>query len=629
MLVKWIIDNNHLALLRDGELEQLNAASLLDYLTGEKQFDDEDVSALNPRELSVARIGIPLKAELIQTTQSAGIQFSLYVIRRGERISVDMRNGIVIDHGIKDDAWFYITGPVEELNSILKKAQILQTGELNLHQYLDLLSLCKKENFFLVENHIDMSLIDKPIVTTGLVPQYITADLYAYQKTGYSWLKYMADERCGCILGDEMGLGKTLQVISLMSDYAAEKKTPMLVIAPVSLLENWKREINKFAPVMKPYIHHGSRRTGRYQEMQKYDVVIVSYNTAVSDLSMLRMINWPLVSVDEAQNIKNPFSERAKSVKMLPRDMSIAISGTPFENHVTDIWSITDFVFPNYLGTLASFNSTISDDVYGAQLIEPMLSPIMIRRLVRDVADDLPEKVIIPQPIRMSDEECLEYERMRQEALKQSQSSTPDLGLLQKLRMFCTHPDVVARVQSNEPLNTSVKYERLCEILDEIIMSGEKVLIFTSYKKMFDIFIRDLTKRFGIPVLTINGETPVEERQKLIDTFSGFQGAAIFILNPRAAGTGLNITAANHVIHYNLEWNPALEDQSSARAFRRGQDKTVFIHRLFYINSVEQIVNDRIERKRAISDVAIVGTSGEQENREDITNALLLSPLHR
>jgi len=627
-VVKWIINDNHVAFLRDRELQHPNAAFLLDYLVGEKQFEDEDTSDLNPRELSVARIGVPLKAELFHTSEGAGIHFSLFVIRRGERIVVDMRNGIVIDHGIKDDTWFYITGPIEELNGVLKRAQISQTGELKLRQYLDLLSLCKNENFNLIENRIDMSLIDKPIAATGLLPQHITADLYGYQKTGYAWLKYMVDEGCGCILGDEMGLGKTLQVISLMSDFVAEKKTPMLVIAPVSLLENWKREINKFAPEMKPYIHHGIRRTGRYQELQKYDVVIVSYNTAVSDLSMLRMISWPLVSIDEAQNIKNPSSERARSVKMLPRDMSIAISGTPFENHVTDIWSITDFVFPDYLGTLASFNSTVSDDVYGAQLIEPMLTPIMIRRLVRDVADDLPDKVIIPQPIRMSDSESLEYERIRQEVLQQSQSSTPDLGLLQKLRMFCTHPDVVATDQSKGPLSTSVKYERLCEILDEIILSGEKVLIFTSYKRMFDIFTGDLTRRYGIPVLAINGETPIEERQELVDTFSNIRGSAIFILNPRAAGTGLNITAANHVIHYNLEWNPALEDQSSARAFRRGQDKTVFVHRLFYIDSVEQVVNDRIERKRAISEVAIVGTSGEQENREDITNALLLSPLH-
>lgn len=505
---------------------------------------------------------------------------------------------------------------------------ISQTGEINLRQYLDLLSLRKKEDFDFIENLIDMSIVDKSNVKSKLLPQHVVANLYSYQKTGYAWLKYMADERCGCILGDEMGLGKTLQVISLMSDYAAEKKTPMLVIAPVTLLENWKREIKKFAPQMNPYIHHGSRRTGRYQDLKNYDVVIVSYNTAVTDLSMLRMIAWPLVSVDEAQNIKNPSSERARSVKMIPRDMSIAISGTPFENHVTDIWSITDFVLPEYLGSLASFTSTISDDIYGAQLIEPMLTPIMIRRLVSDVADDLPDKVIIPQPIRMSESESQEYDRIRREALQQSQSTTPNLGLLQKLRMFCTHPNVIETEHITDPIDASVKYERLCEILDEIISSGEKTLIFTSYKKMFEIFIYDLTRRYGIPVLAINGETPVEERQTLVDTFSSIQDSAILILNPRAAGTGLNITAANHVIHYNLEWNPALEDQSSARAFRKGQEKTVFIHRLFYIDSVEQVVNERIEKKRAISEVAIVGTSGEQENREDIINALLLSPLH-
>jgi len=251
----------------------------------------------------------------------------------------------------------------------------------------------------------------------------------------------------------------------------------------------------------------------------------------------------------------------------------------------------------------------------------------MIRRLVKDVANDLPDKIVIPTAMIMSDAESRQYETMRLETIAQDECRSPVLGLLQKLRMFCTHPKITDQDLSGDPAMLSIKYERLCEVLEEITGNNEKVLIFTSYIRMFDIFLDDLPARFCIPVLAINGETPVSERQKIVDTFSDVGGSAIFVLNPRAAGTGLNITAANHVIHYNLEWNPALEDQSSARAFRRGQNRTVFIHRFFYANSVEQVINERIERKREISDAAIVGISGEQENREDIANALLLSPL--
>jgi SNF2 family DNA or RNA helicase len=626
MALKWIVDDNHIALERDGVLEQLSAALLWEHLS-DSFPQDEDYSGIKFSELSAAKIGTPMKAELLHEQDSNTIIFSLFAIRQGTRIPIDIRDNFIVDHGVHNNTIFYINGPIDDMSEVLQTVQISNSGNITLHQYLQLVNICKERNLDLIEDNVEFAQLDKSLIATNVEPKHITATLYPYQKTGYAWLKYMTDERCGCILGDEMGLGKTLQVISLFSDIVYSMKNPMLVIAPVSLLENWKREIRKFAPEIKEYIHHGGNRTGRYQELQNYNVIIISYNTAVSDLSMLRMIDWAVVCIDEAQNIKNPASERAKSVKMIPREMSIAVSGTPFENHVTDIWSIVDFVFPSYFGTLSSFNSFVSDDVNGARLIEPMLSPLMIRRLVKDVAKDLPEKVVIPTAIIMSDAESILYEQIRQEAISQTDSSNPVLGALQKLRMFCAHPQITNPELSDNPMKLSVKYERLCEVLDEIISSNEKVLIFTSYIRMFEIFLNDLPSRYGVSVLAINGETPVAERQNLVDTFSTTCGAAIFILNPRAAGIGLNITAANHVIHYNLEWNPALEDQSSARAFRRGQNKTVFIHRLFYANSIEQIINERIERKREISDVAVIGTSGEQENREDIVNALLLSPL--
>lgn len=345
---------------------------------------------------------------------------------------------------------------------------------------------------------------------------------------------------------------------------------------------------------------------------------------------MLNMVNWQMVVLDEAQNIKNPYSSRAKACKALNRVRSLAVSGTPFENHVTDIWSLVDFIQPNILGSLQSYKNVISDNVEGGKKIEPILSALMVRRLVKDVAKDLPEKVVSVQPLQMSDSECKEYTQYIGELKDSMDLNNINLGMLQKLRIYCTHPDAVNESFSeNDPYEVSVKYQRLCEIVEEIISRKEKVIVFTSYKRMFDIFKHDIPKRFGIQMWTINGETPVLDRQTIVDNFNTLDKSAMLVLNPRAAGTGLNITGANHVIHYNLEWNPSLEDQSSARAYRRGQKKTVFIYRLYYKGTVEEVVNDRIERKRDIASHAIVGNNGKSQDREDIIRALQLLPILR
>jgi SNF2 family DNA or RNA helicase len=629
---KWIIFEHHIALEHSNCILHPNATELYSFL----EYKDEmeimpDLMCKSPKEdfplLHFSNVGSIINCELVSIKETGKVSLNLFALRKKKRIDIDIINGAIIDHCVTEKEWFYLTGNVIELNNLLKKIGILNTGKITMNQYLEILKQEYLTKSGLVVNKVDISMLNKPVDLSEKEPARLKAVLYKYQKVGYLWMKYMINESSGCILGDEMGLGKTLQVITLFLDLILKEKIPILVIAPVSLLENWKRECLKFAPSIKTYIHHGNKRTGRYRELQNKDVVIISYNTAISDLSMLKMINWQMVVLDEAQNIKNPTSERAKSIKKIPRAASIAVTGTPFENHVTDIWSLTDFVVPGILGSLENYNRYISDDISGAEKLEPILSPIMIRRLVIDVATDLPEKVVIPQPISLSEEESLVYEQYRKEAMKKMNTNSPNLALLQKLRMFCTHPNICESVNNNiDPYIVSVKYQRLCEILEEIIARKEKVIVFTSFKKMFDIFFEDIPKRFSIPIWAIKGSTPVGERQAIVDSFNKNIGSCFLALNPRAAGTGLNITSANHVIHYNLEWNPALEDQASARAYRRGQEKNVFVYRLFYSNTVEQVVNERIERKRLIAQKAIIGNDGEDIDRNDILNALNLTP---
>lgn len=622
---KWIVVDHHIAIDTGDEILHPSADEVYSFLAE----DYESLTIPNPLEqlnrLHFSKVGSPIKCKVFSNADDE-IALSIYAVRKNKEYAVDMIEGQIIDHALSDSEWFYITGDLDTLQQMFAVAGIKHCGSLSIGQYLDLI----KQEFFSdnkeIINCVNKDTIHKLLASDGRIPEGIKAELYNYQKTGFLWMKTMLDANHGCILGDEMGLGKTLQVITIFQSLKLQKRLPLLVVAPVSLLENWKRECEKFAPDLDVYIHHGSKRTGLPSVLKNHDVVIISYNTAVSDLSMLKMINWWCVVLDEAQNIKNPYSDRAKSVKSITRKTGIAVTGTPFENHITDVWSLVDFSVPGLLGELSSFQHSVSDDVLGAEKIEPILSPIMIRRLVRDVANDLPEKIVIPQPLVMSEEEQQEYIRYQQEAkTSASNGSALTLAILQKMRMFCTHQLLCEELSGADPWKMSIKYQRLCEIIEEIISRGEKLLVFTSYKKMFDIFESDIPHRFEIEMNSINGDTPVAERQTIVDWFNNYDGSAMLALNPRAAGTGLNITGANHVVHYNLEWNPSLEDQASARSYRRGQDKNVFIYRLYYTDTVEEIVNERIDRKRDIASTAIVGTDGAME-KNDILRALELAP---
>ena len=623
----WVIVNNHLALKVNGNIIHPSAKEVYSALFGE---NIRDIHCPNPKDelpnIRFSKIGTELSIDL-KNSKDGSVSIKIYALRRDSVISIDFYEGNIIDHCVAGDTWFYLTGDITEAQTLLNECGITSSGLISIHQYLKLIEHDLLSDHCLVKNNVSVTALKTPVDESEKTPDTLNASLFPYQKTGFLWLKYMLEETQGCILGDEMGLGKTMQVIAELLHLKAEGSLPALVVAPISLLTNWERECAKFAPSLNTFIHHGNNRTGNFRDLLYYDVVITSYTTVVSDQHMLNMITWQLVVLDEAQSIKNPSSARTKACKSLKRKRSLAVSGTPFENHVTDIWSLVDFIQPGLLGSLSKYNEIISDDTEGGKRIEPILSPLMIRRLVKDVAKDLPDKVVSAIPLQMSEEECKQYAQYRNDLLKEYDAENISLGMLQMLRIYCTHPFAALKSpNAGNPVDVSIKYQRFCEIVEEILSRNEKVIVFTSYKMMFDIFHNDIPTRFRIPIWLINGETPVEDRQNIVDTFNDTPGAAMLILNPRAAGTGLNITGANHVIHFNLEWNPSLEDQSTARAYRRGQNKTVFVYRLYYEGTIEEVVNNRIERKRDIAATAIIGTDGISQDREDIIKALSLVP---
>ena len=456
-------------------------------------------------------------------------------------------------------------------------------------------------------------------------PEGITAELYPYQRDGWHWLRFVMREQLGGLLADEMGLGKTLQVISALRDPGGKSGSGgALVLAPGSLLENWIREIARFCPDFRTLKHHGSIRTGRPVELRGFDVVVSSYDTAIRDLSLLKMVGWNVVVLDEAQNIRNPDALRTRSVKQIGRNLGLAVTGTPIENRLRDLWSIMDFVAPGYLGTLKSFEERYGEDTEAAATLEPLVTPLMLRRRVSEVADDLPERIDIPEVLELSETEARAYDEMREKIFAEF-GAVATLVSLGKLRQFCAHPDIV-RDGNGSRNETFSKFERLKDLLEEIFSLNEKALVFTSYTRMADHIADMVTSQFGAMAATLDGRLDICDRQPLIDMFSEYGGPAVLVLNPRAGGSGLNITAANHVIHYNPEWNPALEDQASARAHRRGQERPVTVRRLIYARTVEEVIDERLRRKRDIAGTAIIGVEGKEDDYADILAALERSP---
>jgi len=565
----------------------------------------------------------PLQRPAVELcASSGGRSFSIEQVPHSDQIIVG------------NDSWYpLIPENIQDICSILKEIKADGSGPVTLRQALELTkmdsSLVSVETASELPNDCNISDGGCDQALELLSCNGFQADLYPYQKNGFSWLKSISEEGLGCVLADEMGLGKTLQVIAVLSYFKVARNQPALIIAPATLLENWRREFARFSPGMTVYVHSGNGRTGFPSQLKKYDIIVCSYDTAVRDQGLFGMIEWGFVVLDEAQAIKNPETRRAIAAKGLKRRVAIAVTGTPVENKLADLWSIMDFSCPGLLGSREAFDHTYGDDYQSAEKLETVASPLMLRRRVADVATDLPEKIIIPQPVNMSDAEIGQYDLIRQQIADEYGKSATLISLL-RLRQFCTHPLLLEEDENGahiSPMQSS-KFCRLLEILEEIVLNGEKAIIFTSFISMSDLLASELPIRFSIPSWQIDGRTPVAERQEVVDAFSAVAGSAVLILNPRAAGTGLNITAANHVIHYTLEWNPAVEDQATARAFRRGQTLPVTVHRLFYPDTVEEVINDRLDRKRQLAEVAVVGTEAPEVETADIARALQLSPIN-
>ena len=515
----------------------------------------------------------------------AGLKVDAAVTVRGQP---EVLGKLVDDHVLSGDVWYPL-----DAESLEASKECLQRGaseETPLAAYTNIYRGLNPS--VRIRDDVDIAQLSRLAPQSGDL-RCLKATLYPYQEVGYQWLSEAVEAGLGCLLADEMGLGKTVQVIALLEERCSRGLGPSLVVVPVTLIENWRRELHRFAPALRVNAHHGPSRARYGGAFNSVDVVLVSYDTAARDVGVFLARDWDLIVMDEAQNVKNPDTQRAQLLRQFPRRAAVMMTGTPIENSTLDLWSLADFAVPGYLGEREHFVTSLAEQ---PELLARAIKPLLLRREVADVATDLPERIDADVVIDMFEGESSGYEELVSSMQGQANRGNA-LALITRLRQYTAHPSLVSDLTPEDPIFMSAKLARLTEMLGEIVAANNKALVFSTFRAMSDLISRVILERMYVPSWVIDGRTPAKSRQQIVDTFSGHDGPAVLVLHPATGGTGLNITAANHVIHYTLEWNPARESQATARSFRRGQELPVFVHRLIYPDTIDEIIADVLRKK--------------------------------
>jgi SNF2 family DNA or RNA helicase len=483
-------------------------------------------------------------------------------------------------------------------------------------------------------------------------PDAFQGTLRPYQCRGYSWLAFLRRWGLGACLADDMGLGKTIQTLALIQrDWHADGKRPVLLICPTSVVGNWQKEAARFTPELPVMVHHGTGRTkdaAFTQEAAGHAIVISSYPLLHRDFEVFKRVDWAGVVLDEAQNIKNPETKQAKAARSISADYRVALTGTPVENNVGDLWSIIEFLNPGLLGTQTEFKRTFfvpiqaQHDPDAVQRLKRVTGPFILRRLKTDksIIADLPDKLEMKVFCNLTKEQASLYAAVVKEveggldSAEGIQRKGLILATLSKLKQVCNHPAQFLGDNSAIP-GRSGKVARLAEMLEEMIAVGDRALVFTQFAEMGELLRKHLQDVFGREVLFLHGRVPKKHRDSMVERFQAddqepirsspeprasaraaarsisysdrLQAPSIFILSLKAGGTGLNLTRANHVFHFDRWWNPAVENQATDRAFRIGQTRNVQVHKFLCVGTLEEKIDEMIERKKEVAE-KVIGT---------------------
>ena len=455
-------------------------------------------------------------------------------------------------------------------------------------------------------------------------PKAFSGTLRPYQVRGYSWLSFLRQWGLGACLADDMGLGKTIETLAMIErDWEAGIKRPVLLICPTSVVNNWQKEASRFTPELPVMVHHGADRprgAAFAKEAREHAMVISSYGLLQRDIKSLQRVSWAGVVLDEAQNIKNPETKRARAARAIQADYRIALTGTPVENSVGDLWSIMEFLNAGFLGTQADFKRNFfvpiqaQRDANATERLKRVTGPFILRRLKTDrsIIADLPDKMEMKVFCTLTEEQASLYAAVLKEVEEGLASAEGIerkgmiLATLSKLKQVCNHP--AQFLGDNSRLShRSGKLDRLTEMLEEVIVVGDRALIFSQFAEMGKLLKRHLQETFGCEIPFLYGGVSKRKRDQMVDRFQGEDGPPIFLLSLKAGGTGLNLTGANHVFHFDRWWNPAVENQATDRAFRIGQTKNVQVHKFICAGTLEEKIDEMIERKKEVADT-VVGT---------------------
>ncbi|MBB6678574.1 DEAD/DEAH box helicase [Cohnella lubricantis] len=496
------------------------------------------------------------------------------------------------------------------------------------------------------------SELPKPATPTGL-----HAELRSYQREGFAWLAFLRRFGLGAVLADDMGLGKTVQLISYLLDMKENapdgKPQPALIICPTSVLGNWQKELQRFAPSLSVMLHYGSGRLSGSEAFadaaSSADVVLTSYATASLDQEMLQTFQWASICLDEAQNIKNAQTKQSAAVRSFRARHRVALTGTPVENRLAELWSIYDFIAPGYLGSQRAFQQRFAaaieqeGDAKKTAELRRLINPFMLRHKKKDpsIQLDLPDKNEMKTYIHLSAEQAASYDRIVRELLEKLnklegiERKGAVLGALTRLKQACDHPSLLegeaadtaaatagrssggelAEAELAAAVGRSSKLERLLDMVKELRDEGEKCLIFTQFIGMGRMIQAVLEQELGEPVLYLHGGTPKLQRDRMIERFQARdlppdEQPNVFVLSLKAGGVGLNLTAANHVFHFDRWWNPAVENQATDRAYRIGQTKDVQVHKFISLGTLEERIDEMLESKQALSDNVVSSSEG-------------------
>ncbi|HSR26265.1 MAG TPA: DEAD/DEAH box helicase, partial [Candidatus Eisenbacteria bacterium] len=469
-------------------------------------------------------------------------------------------------------------------------------------------------------------------------PGGFSGSLRPYQERGLAWLRFLGGLGLGACLADDMGLGKTVQLLAVLlaerpgtraPDGPGEAngacQRPTLLVCPMSVVGNWQREASRFAPGLRVHVHHGMGRLGGAElaaAAAASDLVITTYALAARDQESLAAIEWGRVVLDEAQNVKTSTAKQTKAVRALRAPERVALTGTPVENRLTELWSIMEFLNPGLLGPYTEFRAHVATpieryrDEEATRLLKRVTQPFILRRLKTDrtIIADLPDKVEMKVFCNITREQATLYQAVLDEMMERIAASEGIersghvLAGLMKLKQVLNHPAQMLRDGSRLD-GRSGKLARTEEILEEVLAAGEKALVFTQFSEMGELLQGHLAARSGHEVLFLHGGTARRLRDEMVERFQSSAGPPVFVLSLKAGGTGLNLTAANHVIHFDRWWNPAVEDQATDRAFRIGQRRDVQVRKLVCVGTLEERIDGMIEDKRELAG-RIVG-SGE------------------